>query len=109
MCVKDKVSKVICGKKIMKMEKQFSIEIIVELKAGMLDPEGITIKKSLKHLGIETESVKTSKRYIIDVKANSEDNAIKKADEMCQKIIANPLIHDYSIKLSDIKIPLETS
>ncbi|WP_129599061.1 phosphoribosylformylglycinamidine synthase subunit PurS [Methanohalophilus profundi] len=81
----------------------YEAEVTINLKAGMLDPEGTTIKRALGHLGYNTESVKSTKRYVIELKAESEENARDLVDQMCQKLIANPIIHDYSIDLREIE------
>lgn len=82
---------------------QFHAEVILELKAGMLDPEGATVKRALEHLGYATESVITAKKYTIVLKAENEAIARGKVEEMCQKLIANPIIHNYSISLREKK------
>ncbi|MFP4654913.1 MAG: phosphoribosylformylglycinamidine synthase subunit PurS [Methanohalobium sp.] len=80
---------------------QYRANVTIELKSGMLDPEGNNIKRALGHLGFETEDVKTAKKYTIDLDAESSEDARQKVDEMCQKLIANPIIHNYSIDLRE--------
>ncbi|HJH32456.1 MAG TPA: phosphoribosylformylglycinamidine synthase subunit PurS [Methanosarcinaceae archaeon] len=80
---------------------QYHAEVTIELKPGMLDPEGTTIKRALEHLGYQTESVATAKKYMIELDANSAERARQAVDEMCQKLIANPIIHNYTIELGE--------
>jgi phosphoribosylformylglycinamidine synthase len=40
---------------------------------------------------------------VIELNAESEENARGLVDQMCQKLIANPIIHDYSIDLREIE------
>lgn len=80
---------------------QYHAEVTIELKSGMLDPEGTTIKRALEHLGYQTESVKTAKKYLIELDAESVESARQSVDEMCQKLIANPIIHNYAIELRE--------
>lgn len=82
---------------------QYHAEVTIELKPGMLDPEGTTIKRALKHLGYQTESVTTAKKYMIKLDSNSADSARQTVDEMCQKLIANPIIHNYTIVIGEFK------
>ncbi|MGP8319487.1 MAG: phosphoribosylformylglycinamidine synthase subunit PurS [Methanosarcinaceae archaeon] len=82
---------------------QYHAEVTIELKSGMLDPEGTTIKRALKHLGYQTESVTTAKKYMIKLDSNSADSARQMVDEMCQKLIANPIIHNYTIVIGEFK------
>jgi phosphoribosylformylglycinamidine synthase len=76
------------------------IEIQVGLKTGMADPEGVNVKKALDLLGFESvkkvDSVKCY-RIIIDKK---ESDAIKDAEEICKKLLANPVVHEYSISVA---------
>jgi len=76
------------------------IEIQVGLKTGMADPEGVNVKKALELLGFDSvkkvDSVKCY-RIIIDKK---ESDAIKDAEEICKKLLANPVVHEYSISVA---------
>ena len=82
---------------------QYHAEVTIELKSGMLDPEGTTIKRALKHIGYQTESVTTAKKYMIKFDSNSAESARQMVDEMCQKLIANPIIHNYTIVIGEFK------
>jgi phosphoribosylformylglycinamidine synthase subunit PurS len=80
---------------------QYQATVTIEQKAGMLDPEGTTAKRALGHLGDAVESVKTAKLYEIVLEAESVEVAKQKVDEMWQKLIANPIIHNYTIELKE--------
>ncbi|WP_094228692.1 phosphoribosylformylglycinamidine synthase subunit PurS [Methanolobus psychrotolerans] len=82
---------------------QYQADVTIELKSGMLDPEGTTIKRALEHLGYETENVKTAKKYTIDLQAENIHAARENVEEMCQKLIANPIIHNYFISLREFQ------
>ena len=82
---------------------QYQAEVTIELKAGMLDPEGTTIKRALEHLGYETDNVKTAKKYTITLQAENIHDARENVEEMCQKLIANPIIHNYEISLRELE------
>ena len=76
------------------------IEIQVGLKSGMADPEGVNVKKALDLLGFDSvEKVDSVKCYriIIDKK---ESDAMKDAEEICKKLLANPVVHEYSISVA---------
>jgi phosphoribosylformylglycinamidine synthase PurS subunit len=78
---------------------KYRAEITTQLKEGMLDPEGDTIQRALMHLGYGVSGVHTAKKLLIELEADSTDDARKMLDEMCQKLLANPVIHNYSIKI----------
>jgi phosphoribosylformylglycinamidine synthase len=81
---------------------RYEADVIIELKSGMLDPEGTTIKRALEHLGYTPESVNTAKKYTITLDSENIHAARENVEEMCQKLIANPIIHNYSITLREI-------
>lgn len=78
---------------------KYSAEITVQLKPGILDPEGATIQRALAHLGYSVESVGTAKKLLIELEASDIDEARGVLDEMCEKLLANPVVHDYSIEI----------
>lgn len=73
------------------------IEIRIELKKGVADPEGSNTKKTLESLGFEgIESVKAIKMF--EMKTNlPADKAKAKGEEMCRKLLANPVIQNYTV------------
>ena len=74
-------------------------EVRVELKKGVADPEGKNTLKALELLGFEgVRDVKTVKVFDIFIEGDAE-HAEKKVEEMCKKLLANPVIHNYSIKI----------
>ncbi|MGZ4901935.1 MAG: phosphoribosylformylglycinamidine synthase subunit PurS [Halobacteriota archaeon] len=77
----------------------FRAEVTVKLKNGVLDPEAATIRNALQHLGYDCQSIKQAAVYELEFQADSSDNAIDLATKMSQQLLANPIIHDYEIKL----------
>ncbi|MBO4797400.1 MAG: phosphoribosylformylglycinamidine synthase subunit PurS [Candidatus Methanomethylophilaceae archaeon] len=73
------------------------LEIRIELKKGVADPEGKNTKKTLESLGFKgINSVKTVKMFEIDTDMPA-DEAVRSAEEMCRKLLANPVIQNYRI------------
>jgi phosphoribosylformylglycinamidine synthase PurS subunit len=77
----------------------YHADITIKLKKGMLNPEAATIKKALKHLGYNCDNLKMTTLYELEFEADSLDKANELANEMCFRLLANPIIHDYSIKI----------
>jgi phosphoribosylformylglycinamidine synthase len=76
------------------------VEIKIKLKEGISDPEGENTKKALRLLGFEDIlDVHTLKTFRIKLDDSDEGDAIEEAKEMCKKLLANPVIHDYEIKV----------
>jgi phosphoribosylformylglycinamidine synthase len=78
----------------------YRAEITIKLKNGMLDPEATTIKNALKHLGYECQSVKQAATYELEFTADSRENATDLVNGMCQRLLANPIIHDYDVRIT---------
>ncbi len=75
-------------------------EVKIKLKKGVADPEGANTKKTLELLGFEVEDVKSAKVFEIYLGIENEEEVKRKVEEMCEKLLANPVIHDYSITFS---------
>ena len=76
------------------------IEIQVGLKSGMADPEGVNVKKALDLLGFDSvKKVDSVKCYRIIIDKN-EAEAIKESEEICKKLLAIPVVHEYSISVA---------
>jgi len=73
-------------------------EVRVELKKGVADPEGKNTLKALELLGFEgLKDVKSVK--VFEIQMEDGGDVTKKVDEMCRRLLANPVIHNYSIKV----------
>ncbi|MDP2677078.1 MAG: phosphoribosylformylglycinamidine synthase subunit PurS [bacterium] len=80
--------------------KTFSVVIDIALKNGILDPQGKAIMQSLHMLGFEdVESVCVGKRIELTVRGTDEKEIKKNAETMCKKLLANPVIEQYEIKV----------
>ena len=75
------------------------IEIRIELKKGVADPEGKNTMKTLESLGFEgVESVRSVKVFDIELDMTPE-KAVEAGEEMCRKLLANPVIQNYRVML----------
>jgi phosphoribosylformylglycinamidine synthase PurS subunit len=78
---------------------KFEVHITISLKEGMLDPEARAIQHALSNLGYETEELTTARMFRIILDAPDEPAARMKAEEMCGRLLANPVIHRYEIEV----------
>jgi phosphoribosylformylglycinamidine synthase len=76
---------------------QYVARVEVGLKPGHSDPEGETTKDSLVELNYPVGSVKVRKVYELHVEASSFEEAKKLVDEMCRRLLANPVKDNYAI------------
>jgi phosphoribosylformylglycinamidine synthase len=66
--------------------------ILIRPKEGILDPQGVAVERALPALGFQGVSrVHVGRLVELDV----ED--VSQLDDMCHKLLANPLIEDYEI------------
>lgn len=76
----------------------FQLEIRVTPRPGILDPEGQAIQHSLQSLGYEgAQAVRVGKAIHVDLEADSEQAARDTADQMCRKLLANPVTENYEV------------
>jgi len=75
-------------------------EISITLKRTVADPQGLTIKHALESLGYkELEDVRMGKLVIIKLNFKDKKRAEQKINEMCRKLLANPIIEDYKFRI----------
>ncbi len=75
-------------------------KIHISLKNGVLDPQGKAIETALHGLGFDSaRNVRQGKLIELDLDASDEAEARRLADEMCQKLLANPVMESYTIEL----------
>lgn len=71
--------------------------IHITLKKGVLDPQGKAIGHALQGLGFEEVSdARQGKVIELDVADGTDQNRV---EQMCEKLLANPVIEDYEIEL----------
>ena len=71
-------------------------EINVTLKKTVSDPQGLTIKHALESLGYkDLADVRIGKLVVIRLNSKDKERAKRQVNEMCKKLLANPIIEDY--------------
>jgi len=79
----------------------YTATVTVRLKAGVLDPEAETTRRSLERLGFDLDGLRSAERFEIDLEADSESSASEEATEMTERLLANPTIHDYTVEVAE--------
>ena len=75
------------------------VRILVLLKPGVLDPQGRAVHHSLEGLGFEgVEDVRVGRMIEMDVADDTSDESLS---AMCEQLLANMVIEDYSIEKLD--------
>jgi len=74
--------------------------IHITLKSGVLDPQGKAIQTSLGALGFSgVDNVRQGKFIELDIAADTESEARTRLKEMCEQLLANTVIENYTIDL----------
>ena len=77
------------------------VRILIRPKAGILDPQGQAVEQALPALGFEgVRDVHVGRLIELDV------DDVGQVPEMCERLLANPLIEDFEILPAD---PAEAS
>jgi phosphoribosylformylglycinamidine synthase subunit PurS len=80
---------------------RYEARIEVTHLPGIADPQGATVERSLPALGYRNVTqVRVGKSIRLVVEAPDEGTARAQVDEMCQRLLANPVIEAYSIELT---------
>lgn len=82
----------------------FEATVTINLKKGVSDPEGANTLKALHLLGFNNVSnVKTTRVIHIYIDGRTEKEINEKTEQMCQRLLTNPVIHTYSIQVKEKK------
>jgi phosphoribosylformylglycinamidine synthase len=69
------------------------VRVLIRPKAGILDPQGQAVERALPALGFEgVANVHVGRLVELDLEDAS------RLDEMCERLLTNPLIEDYEIQ-----------
>ena len=81
----------------------FLAKVYVTLKPTVNDPQGLTIRGGLHTLGFNSvTSVRAGKYMEIRVEEEDRSAAQEQIEEMCRKLLANPVIENYRFELEEV-------
>jgi phosphoribosylformylglycinamidine synthase len=79
---------------------RFSARVEVQLRSGIADPEGTTIERALPALGFdEVRHVRAGRSFRFELDAPDEPSARVRAEELAQRLLANPVIEESHLEL----------
>jgi phosphoribosylformylglycinamidine synthase PurS subunit len=74
--------------------------VYVKLKDGVLDPQGSTIKRALENMGYRgIKDIRFGKMFEIAFKKDEKGKPEELIDEICRKLLTNPVIEKYSFEI----------
>ena len=78
----------------------YAAKVKIGLKKGVSDPEGANTLKALHLLGFNTvKEVKTLRTVDLLIEGKNKAEVKKKVEQMCQRLLTNPVIHTYEIEI----------
>lgn len=82
----------------------FEVKVTVQLKKGISDPEGANTLKAIHLLGfLNVQNVKTIRIFNLFIDEKDYNNVKKDVERICQRLLTNPVIHDYEITIEEQK------
>jgi phosphoribosylformylglycinamidine synthase subunit PurS len=75
--------------------------VLVRPKQGILDPQGQAVESSLRRLGFSVGGARIGRVVDLEVDAADEASARAQVEQMCEQLLANPLIESYEIELAE--------
>ena len=81
-----------------------NVRVYITPKKGILDPQGVTIERALPALGFAGVSGVRVGKFIelsLDADGLSAEQARAQVDEMCRKLLANPIIEDFTFEVDE--------
>ncbi len=73
-------------------------EVLVQLKPGLLDPQGKAVEGSLPALGwTNVSGVRVGRHVELTIEADSEEAARSQVEAMAARLLANPVIEEFQV------------
>ncbi len=77
------------------------VEVHIQLKPGMLDPQGETLENALAAIGYQgVRGMRVGKWITFEIEADNPDTVEAQVDEMCSRLLANPIIERYEYQVT---------
>ena len=81
----------------------YQAKIYITLHKSVLDPQGAVVTKSLHATGYENvPAVRVGRYLVVDIDVADQTSAEAQAHDMCQKLLANPVIEDYTLEITEV-------
>ena len=78
-------------------------KVNVTLRRSILDPQGKAVHHALESLGMKSvEEVRIGKYIELTVNSKNKEDAEKLVKEACEKLLANPVMEDFSFSIEKV-------
>ena len=73
--------------------------VTIQRRGGIADPEGVATLRALRDLGYgEVDEVHFGRTVVVEVEGDDPVAAQGRVVEMCQRLLANPVIEDFRVE-----------
>lgn len=74
--------------------------VTIQRRSGIADPEGVATTRALVDLGYtEVGEVRFGRTITVEIGGDDPGEAERRVIEMCERLLANPVIEDYRVEL----------
>jgi phosphoribosylformylglycinamidine synthase subunit PurS len=81
----------------------FQAKVYISIKKGILDPQGKAVSAALQSLGYkDTAKARVGKFITLDIASNDKEKASAELKEMCDRLLINPQIEEYTFDLIEV-------
>ena len=85
------------------MSNHYHARIYVTLRPSVLDPAGTAVESGLNQMGYQgVTNVRIGKYVELNLTANDDDDAKTQLDQMCDRLLANPVIENYCFEIDQL-------
>ena len=85
------------------MSNQYHARIYITLRPSVLDPAGTAVESGLKQMGYQgVTGVRIGKYIELELTATDQTDANTQLDEMCDRLLANPVIENYCFEITQL-------
>ena len=78
------------------------VTVFVTPKASVLDPQGAAVNHAMQSLGFsDSSNVRIGKVISFDLEEEDSPELRGRLDKICEGLLSNPVIEDYSYEVSD--------
>jgi phosphoribosylformylglycinamidine synthase len=78
----------------------FKVSVYVTPKRGVVDPQGAVVERALPGLGhTNAANIRVGRYITLEVEGSDPEKAKTDVDDMCRRLLANPIIEDYRFEI----------
>jgi phosphoribosylformylglycinamidine synthase subunit PurS len=77
------------------------VSVTVRPRAGILDPQGEALRRSLQGLGYDATDVRAGKVFDLELGTTDQREAVRLAAQIAERVLSNPLIEDFEVSAKE--------